>query len=68
MSRITYDQRQSPSALGIDEEQCGDSRHDLDGTVTKRGVQSLDRGVANLLKDGRAVKRDDYMLLDKIID
>ena len=68
VSRITYDQRQSPSALGVDEEQCGDGRYDLDGPIAERGVQSLDRCIANLFEDGRTVKGDNCTMLDTAID
>jgi hypothetical protein len=51
LPRITYNQGQSPSALGVDEEQCRDCRHDLDSTVPEGGVQGLNWGITNILED-----------------
>ena len=48
----TYNQRQSSSAFGIDEEQSRNSEYDLNSTITKRRIQSLGCCVADPFKDG----------------
>lgn len=57
--RNTYCQGQRSSAFGVDEEQSGNRRHHLDGTIAQRCIQGLSRGIADIFEDGRAVEGDD---------
>lgn len=51
-------QSQRPTALGINEEQGRDRGHDLDSTVSQRGVKGLINSVTDILEDGGAVEGD----------
>lgn len=55
---MTHNQGQSSSALGIDEEQSGNGRHDLNSTIAERCIQRLGSRVAHILKDGGTVEGD----------
>lgn len=57
--QATYNQGQSSPALGVDKKNSRDRSHDLDGAVAQGGVQGLGSRVADVLKDGRAVERND---------
>ena len=49
-------QSESPSSLGVNEEQGGDGSDDLDGAIAEGCIQGLDVGVAGILEDRRAVE------------
>lgn len=56
------DQSQSAATLGVNQEQGGNGEDNLDRAVTQRGEQSLVRVVQHVLKDCRAVERDNCKL------
>lgn len=56
--RGTYGQSQGPTALGVNEEEGRNRRHDLDRTVSQRGEKGLISSVADILEDGGAVEGD----------
>lgn len=49
---LTYSQREGSPAFGVDKEQSWDGSNDLNGAVPERCVQSLSRGVTDILKNG----------------
>lgn len=51
VSRATYGQCESTSALGIDEEQGWDGEDDLDCAVSERCVQGFGESVTGLFED-----------------
>lgn len=60
---LTYDESEVATALGVNQEQGGDSEDNLDSTVAERSVQGLVLGVANIAEDARAVEGDDCNLV-----
>lgn len=48
----TYDHSQCSSAFGVDEEQSGDGKDDLNSAITQRRIQGLRGRVAHILEDG----------------
>ena len=63
----THNQRQSAATLGVDQEQSWNSGDYLNGAVSKRGVQSLDRRVTDILKDGRTVEGDNCEIVRSLL-
>lgn len=59
---IAYDQTKCTPALGIDQEQCRDGKHHLDGTITQGRVQRLVSVLQDTLENGRTVERDDWWI------
>lgn len=58
---VTHNQSQCPSTLGVDEAQCRQCRHHLNGPIAQRSVQGLGGRVADLRENGGAVERDDWI-------
>lgn len=56
---LTHDHAESPSPLGINEEQGRDCRNNLNGAVTQRSIQRFHRRVTCIDENRRAVEGDD---------
>lgn len=65
---MTYNQTQGSSAFGVDQEKGRDGGQDLNGTVSKRRIESFLVVVTDSLEDTRTVERDDCMDLEQTTD